>query len=443
MITELKIKNLFGQFNYALAFKGTGINIITGPNGFGKSTILKIIESIVEKDLYELCQFPFEYLEVTTTNYSLKIEKLGENIIVNDCVLKLFSPRIMDNWHRRRGASLFEQIGPDTVVDLRHDRILSYDEYLTLTHKNVEEDLISDKLIYLNYEQAKAAKKERTLYKNLQKYIDLFRQDVGKIKFIKEQRLIRQETERERYYSSENKTKVIEVITELPFKMKAQIKDVVLKYSETSSKLDNSFPSRLFEAEKTITQDEYLHALGNIILQQEKMQDYNLIKDLHLVSISGFKQEHSKALKVYIDDTIEKIAVYNNLIKKLDIFVKTINSKLYNKKIKVSSEFGLKVVENNGDEKELELNKLSSGEQQIIVLYYELIFEMTDKMVLLIDEPEISLHVAWQRTLMEDLNKIIGLKEDSLSVIVATHSPQVINNNWNDIIDLGEQNARV
>ena len=68
---------------------------------------------------------------------------------------------------------------------------------------------------------------------------------------------------------------------------------------------------------------------------------------------------------------------------------------------------------------------------------------MTDKMVLLIDEPEISLHVAWQRTLMEDLNKIIGLKEDSLSVIVATHSPQVINNNWNDIIDLGEQNARV
>ena len=72
MIKKLQIKNLFGQFNYTLTFKKTGINIITGPNGFGKSTILKIIESIVEKDLYELCQYPFESLEATTTNYSLQ-----------------------------------------------------------------------------------------------------------------------------------------------------------------------------------------------------------------------------------------------------------------------------------------------------------------------------------------------------------------------------------
>ena len=93
---------------------------------------------------------------------------------------------------------------------------------------------------------------------------------------------------------------------------------------------------------------------------------YAFQNEINLVAISGFKQEHSKALKVYIDDTIEKIAVYNNLIKKLDIFVKTINDKLYNKKIEVSSEFGLRVIEDSSNGKELELNKLSSGEQQII-----------------------------------------------------------------------------
>lgn len=439
MLKELQIKNLFGQFNYNLTFKDTGITIITGPNGFGKSTILKLIESIVEKDLYELCQYPFEHLEIITTNYSLKIEKQEDNIVVNDCVLKLFPPRIMESWRRRRGAPLVEQIGPSTFVDLRHEKFINYEEYLTLIQKGNEDELFTDKLIYSNYEQAIGAKKERSHYKNLQKYIEFFRQDIGKIKFIKEQRLIRQEIEHDRYYSSENRTKVVEVITELPSKMKSQIKDVIVKYSEISSKLDNSFPSRLFTAEETITQEEYLEAVGKIILLQEKMQDYNLIKDLHLVSFSGFKEEHSKAIKVYLDDIIKKISVYNNLIKKLDIFVKTINNKLYNKKMNVSSEFGLKIVGNN--EKELELNKLSSGEQQIIVLYYELIFETTDKLMLLIDEPEISLHVAWQRTLMDDLNKIIKEKEDGLSVIVATHSPQVINNNWNDIIDLGEQNV--
>ena len=291
----------------------------------------------------------------------------------------------------------------------------------------------------INYDQSKSAKKECSKYKELQKQLDLFKQDIGNIKFIKEQRLIRKETIDEGYYLREEKTKVIEVITELPEKMMSKIKDVVLKYSEISSKLDSSFPKRLFEAEKTISQDEYVNSLSKIISQQEKIQDYNLIKDLHIISIGSYKEDYEKALKVYIDDTTEKLSVYNDLIKRLDTFVQTINRKLYNKKIIVSSEFGLKVIREDGQE--LDLNKLSSGEQQIIVLYYELIFEIQDKTILMIDEPEISLHVAWQRTLMDDLQKIINLKDDDLFVIIATHSPQVINNNWNTIVDLGEQNG--
>ena len=149
--------------------------------------------------------------------------------------------------------------------------------------------------------------------------------------------------------------------------------------------------------------------------------------------------ENAKALKVYLDDTKIKLSVFDELINKLETFVQVINSKLSYKQIVVSSEFGLKVQRADGTE--LNLNKLSSGEQQIIVLYYELIFEVNDKVMLLIDEPEISLHVAWQRELMNDFNKIINLKSDGLSVVVATHSPQVINNNWNLIIDLGEQDG--
>ena len=40
---------------------------------------------------------------------------------------------------------------------------------------------------------------------------------------------------------------------------------------------------------------------------------------------------------------------------------------------------------------------------------------------------------------MEDLKKILSLKNGELYVIVATHSPQVINNNWGMIVDLGEE----
>lgn len=47
----------------------------------------------------------------------------------------------------------------------------------------------------------------------------------------------------------------------------------------------------------------------------------------------------------------------------------------------------------------LSLEQLSSGEKQEIVLFYELIFETDSQLLLLIDEPEISLHIMWQKCL--------------------------------------------
>ena len=91
------------------------------------------------------------------------------------------------------------------------------------------------------------------------------------------------------------------------------------------------------------------------------------------------------------------------------------------------------------DEKQghpIPLSKLSSGEQEIIVLFYELLFEVPKGTLLLIDEPEISLHITWQRLFMEDLEQIVKMK--SVTVIVATHSPQMISGNRQRQIDLGE-----
>lgn len=46
MITCIQIEGLFGRFDYTIAQKHGGITIITGPNGFGKSTILRMIDAL-------------------------------------------------------------------------------------------------------------------------------------------------------------------------------------------------------------------------------------------------------------------------------------------------------------------------------------------------------------------------------------------------------------
>ncbi len=442
MIRELIIKKLFGQFNYHIKFKSTGITIITGPNGFGKSTILKIISTFAEKDLYELSQFNFEEMEmVLSGNKRLRIAKKSNSLYVQDCQLSLFSRRIIENWRRRHGVPFIERVGPDTYIDMRFDKVITLDEYKELLKQENTSRELKDRLIAINYEQAKKDKKETAKFRALEQEIDQFRSSIGKIKFIKEQRLLRQETiEEESMYSREKRTTAVEVIKELPSKIREEIKTAVLQYSEISSKLDSTYPSRLFSSKKEIGKDEFWEIFSEIIRKQEMITDYGLIKEIKINGPVSFREEYSIALRVYLDDTLKKLSVFDDIVEKLDLFVNIVNSKLSFKKLVISNDVGIKIIRE--DNEELDLAKLSSGEQQIIVLYYDLIFGVQDKVILMIDEPEISLHVAWQRELMNDFNRIIEIKNNKLNVIIATHSPQVINNNWNNIIDLGEQHAK-
>lgn len=52
MIKEIYIDNLFGRFCYDIKTKDSGVTIITGPNGFGKSTILKIINAFSRMNFF-------------------------------------------------------------------------------------------------------------------------------------------------------------------------------------------------------------------------------------------------------------------------------------------------------------------------------------------------------------------------------------------------------
>lgn len=436
MLKAFKITNLFGQFNYDLQLFNSGITILTGPNGFGKSTILKIIEAIGEKDLYELTYFQFDDLFAILDNgKELHIVKNQDFMSVNEVSLKIPNKRVIENLERRREVPFIERIGPREYIDLRDNTILSFEEVQEIRMHYERDRIIKDRLIYLNLDIAKRSKTSQAPLKSLDKFLYEFKKDMGPIKFIKEQRLLRKEVSEEEYYSHKKEI-AVEVINEIPEKIKNEIKNVVLKYSEVSSQLDSSFPKRLFSTKDGISQKDYLENLGELILRQEKVQVYKLLNDFKNFS-TDYIETYSQALRVYLQDTKQKLEVFDDLIRHLDVFTDIVNKKLNFKRIAVSNEKGLMVLRDDGTE--LDASKLSSGEQQIIVLYYELIFGVKDKLMLLIDEPEISLHVAWQRELLNDFHKIIDLKNGHLNILIATHAPQVIDNNWDLVIDLGEK----
>jgi len=78
----------------------------------------------------------------------------------------------------------------------------------------------------------------------------------------------------------------------------------------------------------------------------------------------------------------------------------------------------------NGLGKEFDITGLSSGEKQLFLRALSLKFLEVNNSIILIDEPEISLHPQWQRKII-DVYKSIG---NNNQLIIATHSPHVIGN---------------
>ena len=71
---------------------------------------------------------------------------------------------------------------------------------------------------------------------------------------------------------------------------------------------------------------------------------------------------------------------------------------------------------------------LSSGEKQMLVILLTVLVEDNCPYVLFMDEPEVSLHVEWQKQLIDLIMEL----NPNVQIILTTHSPAVIMNGWLD-----------
>jgi len=126
----------------------------------------------------------------------------------------------------------------------------------------------------------------------------------------------------------------------------------------------------------------------------------------------------TEALKRYVDSNYslaESIVVYQDIV----------NSFFTNKKMRILNG---RIIVSAHDKENLSLETLSSGEKQILIMFYRVLFQAEPSSLVIIDEPEISLHVSWQQRIGTVLNDICRLRD--LQIVIATHSPQIIHDMW-------------
>lgn len=371
-ITEVKVTNLYGLHHYKIRFdEAACIKIIHAPNGYGKTTLLKLIDYVMYYRLEEILQIPFTKFQI-----------------------------------------IFDE-GISVEVSRHEEKALQEIEYVISEREHVRH--------YPCFSESGHI--EKAIEKQLEEKLESLRQEMP-IHLIRANRLLQENGCKEEMTPS-----VLHYAKEL----KDFMKNALAKSAKVNEELDRNFPKRLLEVVETSGNDLSYEKIKNDLMALE-----NKRKALENVGLLLTGQTESveitantpyyilKTLTLYIEESKKKLSVFDELAPRMQLMQEIINKRFIYKTMCLNQEEGFMFeVPYNG---KLRADKLSSGEQNELILIFELLFKSKVNALILIDEPEISLHIAWQQSFLEDMEKIAALT--GVKLIIATHSPDIINGRW-------------
>jgi hypothetical protein len=129
-----------------------------------------------------------------------------------------------------------------------------------------------------------------------------------------------------------------------------------------------------------------------------------------------------RIVEPFVESTRAKLDALQEVLNAVSGFVTTLNSFFRDKRVEFDLKNGITNKANEGAI--LEPALLSSGEKQLLLLFCTILVVRDESTIFLIDEPEISLNIKWQRNLIKSL--LTATKSRHVQFILATHSFELI-----------------
>lgn len=410
-LNRFEVRGLFDEWDHAIAFPtpledspGPSLVILHGPNGVGKTTILRMIDGLMRLDFNPFRRVPFKYCKLFfTTGQSIEVEPKNNDEL--ERLIVRFDGHEVELHPKTPGA-----LSPEGRPAVEAFRQLFFQATDSLDFELIETTRILGTLNWMDDEDsdflASLPSDERDYYLNRRRRI------------------------------ANPKARVSERTGDLASRVQRFVREAQVNYRQFFATTEpDLFPrilQRLTESQPgQVRAEDLLKRLRRIREQDQHARTLGLATEQwDYEQLARFLEEQTDSadithaltvLSAYVE-TLESGAAERELLaRRLRTFERLMSGFLEDKEVAIRPRQGFAIITNRGEE--LNETQLSSGEYHLLYLMVSALVTQRRGTVIAIDEPEMSMHIKWQRRLISALMECASNAEPQF--ILATHSPDI------------------
>ena len=443
-IVKLHIERLYGHYNYDNIVFNPDVTFIYGLNGCGKTTVLNITEAIITGQIFKLFEYNFNNikLEYAPKKNMAKIQEISISFIKPDKLEIIFEGKKYTIENNVNAISNLRSNSRNIPEKARYyfdnysflmeiKRIFNY-VYLPLNRSSVVYDIDTEDEYFM---MRHARNRRFGGYEPINEPA------------IKDGAMIRIESLIFESYNRIN-TLVSNISDQFRDNILKSLLDVNEQYIDSDDLLNQIVRQQHDVANIKQTKSAYIKILKEFsLITQEEEEHYTRFFNTIINDIQKEKKELSITALLKINEIIrlQKLVSLaaetekNKAVKRkpVEVFLKTmndfINTSEEEKEIKIDA-FGRVYFTTKYNKDPISIQYLSSGEKQLMTFFANLIFKVNSDTsgIFVVDEPELSLHLSWQKEFVEKTLEI----NKNIQLIFATHAPELIGKRRNKMFRL-------
>ena len=421
-LTKLEVKSLHAIYSYTVDIN-EDVTFLHGINGCGKTTLLDLVTFIITGNIYKLFKYDFTVIDLSYVSDGDDSKKASKIIIHKHNLKNLevifcgekrsiermeYKEMVLFQRDARRGTqNETKNLYFERFPWLAEIRDLFNFIYLPLSRTN-HENIPSETLI---------GPVRNSPDNSLQLVKKMIKNSCFKI--ASEINTINEKFRNDMFKSSFHFNKEDVLIT-MP---KSNFLDDKVKLKQTFQDLkilDSPFERQIDDFYEKLSKS--MLALG-VVKGKTKTKNIDKALDLALtfVANSSRVQQLYELSELADELNLEKQKIMLPIVKYLELINDYFRES--NKQVNIDHNTGDISFQVDGCDKPLGINNLSSGEKHILIFFAYLSFELNDKEgIFIIDEPELSLHLSWQRKFVKSILET----NNRVQLIFATHSPEIV-----------------